>query len=232
MFPGEQTMKKRDTMLTKEERSVLVLVARGLTNQEIADQLGTTTSAVKTLIHQACSKLKAHNRIEAVLHAIRQRIINVDEIYSSDELVDFFGSLGPETVESIAELLRQTLKKEHLPAVSEQIFHRDRTQDSILTKREREALVLVARGFSNQEIADELCTSVSTVRTFLYQACHKLGASNRAQAFISAVKRRAINVDEVFSLDEMVELLDSLGPEAMETVAQQLRHKLDHKLAL
>jgi hypothetical protein len=70
------------------------------------------------------------------------------------------------------------------------------------------------------------------VRTFLYQACHKLGASNRAQAFISAVKRRAINVDEVFSLDEMVELLDSLGPEAMETVAQQLRHKLDHKLAL
>jgi DNA-binding NarL/FixJ family response regulator len=224
--------KQPDTTLTKGERDALVLVARGLTNQEIADQLGTSTSAVKTLIHQACSKLKAHNRIEAVLHAIRQRIINVDEIYSSDELVDFFGSLGPETVESIAELLRQTLKKEHLPAVSEQIFHRDRTQDSILTKREREALVLVARGFSNQEIADELCTSVSTVRTFLYQACHKLEASNRAQAFISAVKRKAINVDEAFSLDELVELLDSLGPEAMETVAQQLRQKLDHKLAL
>ena len=221
----------QDTTLTSGERDVLVLVARGLTNQEIAGQLDTSTSAVKTSIHQACSKLKAHNRIEAVLSAIRQRIVNVEDIYSSDELAELLGSIGPESVERLAHLLRQTLKKGRLPASSEQILHTDKPKDSILTKREREALVLVARGMTNQEIADHLCTSVSTVRTFLYQACHKLEAGNRAQAFISALRQGALNVDEVFSLGELVELLDSLGPEAMETVAQQLRHKLEQKPA-
>ncbi len=220
---------KQDATLTKGERDVLLLVARGLTNQEIADRLGTSTSAVKTFIYQACTKLKAHNRIEAVLFAIRQGIINIDEIYSLDELVELLASLGPEAVETIAGLLRQRLDKERLLSTGEQIAHVEKTQDNVLTKRERDVLVLVARGLTNQEIADQLCTSVSTVRTFLYQACIKLETSNRAQAFIAALRRRALNIDEVFSLDELVELLDSFGPEAMETVAQQLRHKLEQE---
>jgi DNA-binding NarL/FixJ family response regulator len=224
--------KQQETVLTKGERDVLVLVARGLTNREIADQLGITTSAVKTFIYQACNKLKAHNRIEAVFFAIRQGSININEMYSLDELAELLASLGPEAVGKIAQLLREELKKERLPAGSEMNCRVERKQNGVLTKREKEALILVAHGFSNQEIADRLCTSTSTVRTFLYQACHKLEARNRAQAFISAIKRRAINVDEVFSLDEMVELLDSLGPEAMETVAQRLRQKHEHEPSL
>jgi DNA-binding NarL/FixJ family response regulator len=220
---------KQDATLTKGERDVLLLVARGLTNQEIADQLGTSTSAVKTFIYQACIKLKAHNRIESVLFAIRQGIINVNEIFSLDELAELLASLGPEVMETIAQLLRQKFDDERLLSRSGQIPQVEKTQDSTLTKRERDVLVLVARGLTNQEIADQLCTSISTVRTFLYQACQKLEASNRAQAFIAAVRRGAVNVDEVFSLDELVELLDSLGPDAMETVAQQLRQKLEQQ---
>ena len=219
---------RQDATLTKGERDVLLLVARGLTNQEIADQLGTSTSAVKTLIYQTCNKLEARNRIEAVLFAIRQGIINVDEIFSLDELVELLASLGPEVVETIAQLLTK-FDKERLLSTSEQIPQVEKTQDSTLTKRERDVLVLVARGLTNQEIADQLCTSISTVRTFLYQASIKLEASNRAQAFIAAIRRGAVNVDEVFSLDELVELLASLGPEAMETVAQQLRQKLEQE---
>jgi len=56
-----------------------------------------------------------------------------------------------------------------------------------------------------------------------------LGARNRAQAFISAVKQKAINVGEVFSLDEMVEILASLGPESVETIARLLRQKLEQE---
>ena len=220
---------KQDAALTKGERDVLLFVARGLTNQEIADQLGTSTSAVKMFIYQTCNKLKAGNRIEAVLFAIRQGAINVDEIFSLDELVELLASLGPEAVETIAQLLRQKFDREGLPSGSEQVLHIEEEQDSILTKRERDVLALVARGLTNQEIADHLCTSISTVRTFLYQACIKLEASSRAQAFIAALRRRALNVDEVFSLDELVELLDSLGPEAMETVAQQLKQKLEQE---
>lgn len=230
ILPGGYSLeKKQDATLTKGERDVLLLVARGLTNQEIADQLGTSTSAVKTFIYQACNKLKAGNRIEAVLFAIRQGTINVDEIFSLDELVELLASLGPEAVETIAQLRRQKFDKERPLSASKQIVHVEKTRDNILTKRERDVLVLVARGLTNQEIADQLCTSTSTVRTFLYQACIKLEASSRAQAFISALRRRALNVDEVFSLDELVELLDSLGTEAMETVAQRLRQRLQQE---
>lgn len=201
------------------------MVARGLTNQEIADHLGTSASKIKTLLHQACVKLEARNRIEAVLFAMRQRTINVHEIFSLDELMELLSSLGPEPVETIAELLRE--QQEWRPSNSEQTPVSERRQDSILTPRERDVLALVARGLTNQEIADQLYTSTSTVRTFLYQACTKLEASSRAQAFISALRRRALNVDEVFSLNEMVELLSCLGPEAMETVSRQLRRELE-----
>ena len=127
----------------------------------------------------------------------------------------------------IAQLLRREVDEEDLFAEGEQALHLEEPRDGTLTRREREALVLVARGMTNREIADQLCTSVSTVRTFLYQACLKLEAGNRAQAFISALRRRAINVDEVFTLDELVEFLDTLGPEAMETVAERLRQRLE-----
>ena len=216
-----------DPSLSKGEREALTLVARGLTNREIADRLGVSTGMVKTLIYQACSKLKANNRIEAVLSAIRRGIINVDEIFTPDELAEMLAALSPGAVETIARLLGQKVERERLLEESENLMPADRTQESVLTRREKEVLVLVARGLSNQEIADRLCMSVSTVRTFLYQACQKLEAGSRAQAFISALRSRALDVDEAFSLDEMVVLLDSLGTEAMETVAQRLREKLD-----
>jgi len=205
---------------------MLILVARGLTNQEIAEQLRTSTNKVKIAIHQACVKLEARNRIEAVFFAIKQRNIKVDEIFSLDELVELLASLGPKMVETIAGLLRHQLDSNYFPLTDGQIPHWERKQATILTQREQDTLALVARGLTNQQIADQLYTSTSTVRTFLYQACIKLEARNRAKAVISAIRRSAIDVNKVFSLDELVELLDSTGPEVLETIVQLLRGKL------
>ena len=218
-------MRRKGATLTGGERDVLILVARGLTNRQIAEQLSVSMSKVKALLHQACVKLGAHNRIQAVFVALRRRTINVDEVFSVDELVDLLSSLRPEAVETIAGLLRQEPDQEELRYAENQALHTEKGHGTILTRREKEVLSLVARGLSNQEIADQLCTTTSTVRTFLYQACLKLEVTTRAQAFISAVRKRAVNVDEVFSLDELVELLDSYGPEAMDTVAKLLRQK-------
>ena len=220
-------MRRKGTALTKAERDVLVLVARGLTNREIADRLCTSTASVKTSIHQACVKLDARNRIEAVFFAMKDRTIDVDEVFSLDELVELLSSLRPEVVETMSQLLRHRLEWGRLPSDAEQTPRARSGRDSVLTARERDVLALVARGLTNQEIADRLYMSASTVRTFLHQACIKLEARNRAQAFIAAVRRSALNVDEVFSLDEMVELLASLGPEAMQKLAQMLREKLE-----
>ncbi len=50
-----------------------------------------------------------------------------------------------------------------------------------LTEREEEVLVTVARGRTNAEIADDLCISLSTVKTHLASLMQKLGARNRVE---------------------------------------------------
>ena len=55
-----------------------------------------------------------------------------------------------------------------------------------LTDREREVLVLIARGKSNQDLARELTISLDTVKSHIRHVFTKLGVQNRAQAVIAA----------------------------------------------
>jgi LuxR family maltose regulon positive regulatory protein len=55
-----------------------------------------------------------------------------------------------------------------------------------LTGREVEILRLIAAGMRNQEIADHLVISVSTVKRHIANAYGKLGVSHRTQAIIRA----------------------------------------------
>ena len=68
------------------------------------------------------------------------------------------------------------------PAVASEAAHR---LDGV-TEREREVLVLIARGLSNTEIAAELYLSIATVKSHVGRLLTKLGARDRAQLVIAA----------------------------------------------
>ena len=65
-----------------------------------------------------------------------------------------------------------------------------------LTEREADVLILVARGLSNQEIADKLIISERTVRTHVSNILSKLHLANRTQAALYALKEGLTGLDE------------------------------------
>jgi DNA-binding NarL/FixJ family response regulator len=63
---------------------------------------------------------------------------------------------------------------------------------SPLSERETEILRLIAGGMGNAEIGERLHVSLGTVKTHVATILEKLGASDRAQAAVSAYRRGLI----------------------------------------
>lgn len=63
--------------LTKREREVLALLARGQTNQEIAESLHITPGTVKLHVHSIFKKLEVRDRTQAAVVAIQKQLVDV-----------------------------------------------------------------------------------------------------------------------------------------------------------
>jgi DNA-binding CsgD family transcriptional regulator len=66
-----------------------------------------------------------------------------------------------------------------------------------LSRREREVLGLLARGHSNQQIADRLRVSVKTVETYRTRLRQKLGLKGRADLYRFAAESGILGSDQV-----------------------------------
>jgi DNA-binding NarL/FixJ family response regulator len=75
-----------------------------------------------------------------------------------------------------------------------------------LSERETEVLVLVARGLSNDQIAEELSLAPATVKRHLANVYQKVGVRSRSEAV------RAALMEQWIGLSEITEAADGDGP--------------------
>jgi two-component system NarL family response regulator len=63
--------------LTDRELQVLRLVARGSSNREIAKELFISDNTVKNHVRNILEKLQLHSRMEAVMYAVREKLLDI-----------------------------------------------------------------------------------------------------------------------------------------------------------
>ncbi len=66
--------------LTEREVDIVRLVAQGLSNRQIADQLVIGEATVRTHVGNVLHKLHVANRVQATLYALREGLTSLDEI--------------------------------------------------------------------------------------------------------------------------------------------------------
>jgi DNA-binding NarL/FixJ family response regulator len=63
--------------LTERELEVLRLVARGLNNREVAKELFISENTVKNHVRNILEKLQLHSRMEAVMYAMKEKLLDL-----------------------------------------------------------------------------------------------------------------------------------------------------------
>lgn len=73
----------------------------------------------------------------------------------------------------------------------------EETDNDVLSAREKEIVVCVAKGMANKEIADKLCLSINTVTTHRRNIARKLSIHSSAGLTIYAIVNKLVSLDEV-----------------------------------
>ena len=107
--------------------------------------------------------------------------------------------LKTSSASEIAQAIRDTYRGEGVfeKEVSEKLEHRHEVEEEFrlfeeLTSGEKEVLLLIAQGKSNQEIADECFITLKTVKTHVSNILSKLQVEDRTQATIYAFKHHLV----------------------------------------
>jgi DNA-binding NarL/FixJ family response regulator len=74
---GDERQQVPAPRLTEREMEVLRLVAKGLNNRDIAKQLFISENTVKNHVRNILEKLQLHSRMEAVMYAVREKLLDI-----------------------------------------------------------------------------------------------------------------------------------------------------------
>lgn len=122
-----------------------------------------------------------------------------DKVYPALEAGAISYILKTSNAKRIADAIRETVKGETVlePEVTKKMMQRMRNRNETfphdeLTERELEVLLLLSKGKTNQEIADELFIAIKTVKTHVSNLLSKLEVHDRTQAVIYAFENNLV----------------------------------------
>lgn len=149
---------------------------------EVLETLRNKGSNIKIII------LTVHNEIEYLERAMDLGVNGyVLKDSSSAELIN--------AIERVSDG-EKYIQPDLIPALNAKLIHRDNDREKLeaVTKRELQALILVAKGYSNKDIAMELNISERTVKNHLSSIFKKIEVDDRTQAAVFAIKNNLVNI--------------------------------------
>lgn len=120
-----------------------------------------------------------------------QKIVSGLKIGADDYIVKPF--ILPNLLARIEAVLRRCRWQNESAQKNNSISLNKDVNIEALTPKEKEVLELVAKGASNQQIADKLCVRDVTVKTHLNSIFKKLKVANRTQAVLLAMQINLVN---------------------------------------
>ena len=136
-----------------------------------------------------CAFLSAKNNFSSNLDIIKKlNVKSIVEITNSqitnEELVNEDG------IEYIGFLVKGTNKKSYIKSMLS-CFINEKCENPVdnLSEREKEVLELIAKGYSNKDIAKELFLSEKTVKNHVSSIFKKINVTDRTKAAIYAISK-------------------------------------------
>ena len=180
------------TLVVQPDILLLDLNMPGLTGLEVASQLQAAKSKTKIIV------LTIHDSDNYVLELLKNgvlgyllkdveptmlikaiHVVNEGNAFVYPRLAErLFGGL--QAGDDVNEKAREMWKE---------------SRSERLTSREMDVLACIAKGFSNQDIAEALFVSEKTVKNHLTNIFRKLNVNDRTQALIYVLKHKIVTLD-------------------------------------
>lgn len=186
---------------TQEDISVIGEAASGREGIEKAEKLEPDVILMDLVMDdmdgiEATQHIKKHQ--PSVKIVMLTSFIEDNEVYQAlDAGVDSY-ILKTTSADDIANAIRKTYNKESIFEPEVLVKMRNRMNQKaelfeMLTEREMEILLLIAKGYSNQEIASASHITIKTVKTHVSNILSKLEVQDRTQAVIYAFQHNLIS---------------------------------------
>ncbi|MGP4070677.1 response regulator [Halobacillus sp. B29] len=144
---------------------------------------------------------------EEIMKSETCRIIILTSFYDDEKVFPaleagaFSYMLKTSSADEIAEAIKKAYRGENViePKVATKMmtrFRQDKKPHEELTNREREVLMCIGEGMTNQEISDNLFIGIKTVKTHVSNVLSKLEVQDRTQAAVYVHRNGLLKKDK------------------------------------